>query len=202
MASVTPQTKLSQNLGNGKGETSTVQSARRLTRRHFESKVAGELPRLRAGAKLSQRPGWPKVSTQTSTSALKALTAALSSKPASKSFNFLPLTFCTSSAIWQQRSRKAAIFLKSSAVQPRVVIAGAPMRAPPGDRAEASPGTQLRFKVMEHTSQTFSILEPVRPCGRTSHRMRWLSVPPLAKVWPFSTMARPNVAAFSTTFFE
>ena len=33
--------------------------------------------------------------------------------------------------------------LKSSVVQPRVVIASAPMRTPPGESAEASPRTVL-----------------------------------------------------------
>ena len=36
-------------------------------------------------------------------------------------------------------SRKPAILLKSSVIQLRVVIAGAPMRTPPGESAEASP---------------------------------------------------------------
>ena len=62
-------------------------------------------------------------------------------------------------------SRKPAILLKSSVVQPRVAIAGAPMRTPPGESAEASPGTVLRFKEMDAASHTFFTL--VSPKGST-----------------------------------
>ena len=49
-------------------------------------------------------------------------------------------------------SRKPAILLKSSVIQLRVVIVGASMRTPPGESAEASPGTVWRFKVMDAAS--------------------------------------------------
>merc|ERR1712151_1237984 len=124
--------------------------------------------------------GYPKPTAQASTSALKATTSALSFRPSSKSFSFLPFFSCTDKAIWQHLSRKRAIFLNSSLPQPRVVIAGEPMRTPPGDNAEASPCTQLRFNDIEAASQTFSTLPPVSPCGRTSQRTKWLSVPSLA----------------------
>ena len=57
-------------------------------------------------------------------------------------------------------SRKPAILLMSSVIQPRVVIVGASMRTPPGESAEASPGTVLRFKEMDAASHTFSTLDP------------------------------------------
>merc|ERR1712146_659579 len=76
------------------------------------------------------------------------------------------------------------------------------MRTPPGDNADASPGTVFLFRVIETQSQTFSTLEPVRPCGRRSHKTKWLSVPPVASLWPFSTKVAAKVAAFSTTHFE
>mmetsp|Transcript_41267 Transcript_41267/g.115261 ORF Transcript_41267/g.115261 Transcript_41267/m.115261 type:complete len:216 (+) Transcript_41267:546-1193(+) len=128
--------------------------------------------------------------------------SALSARPASKSFSFLPFSACTFSAIWQQRSKNSAIFLNSGTWQPRVVIAGEPMRTPPGDSAEASPWTAFRFSEMEASSQTFSTLEPVRPCGRRSQRTRWLSVPSLASLWPFACSAAARVFAFSTTRCE
>mmetsp|Transcript_113734 Transcript_113734/g.157394 ORF Transcript_113734/g.157394 Transcript_113734/m.157394 type:complete len:254 (-) Transcript_113734:393-1154(-) len=136
------------------------------------------------------------------TSFLRATMSALPSRPSSKSFSFLPFSAWIFSAIWQQRSRKAAIFWKSSALQPRVVMAGEPMRTPPGDKAEASPCTALRFREIEAISQTFSSLEPVRPCGRRSQSTRWLSVPSLASLWPLDFRVSASVLAFSTTHFE
>mmetsp|Transcript_9990 Transcript_9990/g.29836 ORF Transcript_9990/g.29836 Transcript_9990/m.29836 type:complete len:242 (-) Transcript_9990:172-897(-) len=123
-------------------------------------------------------------------------------RAASKSFSFFPFSSCTLSAMLQQRSRKPAILRKSSSVQPRVVIAGEPMRTPPGESAEASPCTALRFREMEAPSQTFSSLEPVRPCGRRSQRTRWLSVPLLASLCPFSMRAAARAWELVTTEAE
>mmetsp|Transcript_106116 Transcript_106116/g.295506 ORF Transcript_106116/g.295506 Transcript_106116/m.295506 type:complete len:254 (+) Transcript_106116:395-1156(+) len=139
---------------------------------------------------------------QASTSPLSCAMSALPTRPASKSLSFLPFSSWTLRAIWQQRSKNSAIFRKSSEVQPRVVIAGAPRRTPPGESAEASPCTALRFSVMEAISQTFSTLDPVKPCGRKSHRTRWLSVPSLASLWPFDCSVFAKTSAFATTFFE
>merc|ERR1712061_561609 len=150
----------------------------------------------------THKPGYPKVLAQPSTSVLNCAMSALPASPASKSFNFLPFSCCTFKAIWQHRSRNPAIFLKSSAAQPRVVIAGAPMRTPPGDKAEASPCTALRFSVIDAISQTFSSFEPVRPCGRKSQSTKWLSVPSLASLWPFSFSVSARVLALVTTALE
>mmetsp|Transcript_90730 Transcript_90730/g.256433 ORF Transcript_90730/g.256433 Transcript_90730/m.256433 type:complete len:216 (+) Transcript_90730:445-1092(+) len=128
--------------------------------------------------------------------------SALPARPASKSFNFLPFSVCTFSAIWQHRSKNSAIFWNSATLQPRVVIAGEPMRTPPGDSAEASPWTALRFSEIEANSQTFSTLEPVRPCGRRSQRTRWLSVPSLASLWPLAWRPSASAFALATTFCE
>mmetsp|Transcript_38892 Transcript_38892/g.93328 ORF Transcript_38892/g.93328 Transcript_38892/m.93328 type:complete len:222 (-) Transcript_38892:581-1246(-) len=76
------------------------------------------------------------------------------------------------------------------------------MRTPPGERAEASPCTALRFSEMDAPSQTFSSFEPVRPCGRTSQRTRWLSVPSLASLWPFACSALASAWEFATTAAE
>mmetsp|Transcript_113733 Transcript_113733/g.157387 ORF Transcript_113733/g.157387 Transcript_113733/m.157387 type:complete len:293 (-) Transcript_113733:90-968(-) len=137
-----------------------------------------------------------------STSFLRATMSALLARPASKSFNFLPFSACTFRQIWQHLSRNSAIFLKSSWPQPRVVIAGAPMRTPPGERAEASPCTALRFSEMDASSQTFSTLEPVKPCGLKSQSTRWLSVPSLASLWPFDLRVSARTFALTHTFFE
>mmetsp|Transcript_26385 Transcript_26385/g.79535 ORF Transcript_26385/g.79535 Transcript_26385/m.79535 type:complete len:242 (+) Transcript_26385:150-875(+) len=123
-------------------------------------------------------------------------------RAASKSLSFLPFSAWTLSAIWQQRSRKQAIWRKSSAPQPRVVIAGVPTRTPPGESAEASPCTALRFSEMEAPSQTFSSLEPVSPCGRRSQSTRWLSVPSLASLWPLALRASARAPALATTAEE
>mmetsp|Transcript_37835 Transcript_37835/g.75401 ORF Transcript_37835/g.75401 Transcript_37835/m.75401 type:complete len:254 (-) Transcript_37835:632-1393(-) len=138
---------------------------------------------------------------QDSTSFFSCAMSAFPTRPASKSLSFLPFSSCTFSAIWQQRSRNSAIRLKSSWVQPRVVMAGDPMRTPPGESAEASPCTALRFKEIDAISQTFSSLEPVRPCGRKSQRTRWLSVPSLASLWPFDCNVLARVSALATTCF-
>mmetsp|Transcript_109442 Transcript_109442/g.274135 ORF Transcript_109442/g.274135 Transcript_109442/m.274135 type:complete len:254 (+) Transcript_109442:471-1232(+) len=139
---------------------------------------------------------------QASTSLRNCTTSALSAKPASKSFSFLPFSCWTFRAIWQQRSRNSAIFLKCSVVQPRVVIAGEPMRTPPGDSAEASPCTALRFSEMEESSQTFSSFEPVSPWGRKSQSTKWLSVPSLASLWPLDCSVLARVSALATTAWE
>mmetsp|Transcript_32391 Transcript_32391/g.100993 ORF Transcript_32391/g.100993 Transcript_32391/m.100993 type:complete len:254 (+) Transcript_32391:211-972(+) len=123
-------------------------------------------------------------------------------RAASKSFSFFPFSSCTLSAMLQQRSRKPAILRKSSSVQPRVVIAGEPMRTPPGESAEASPCTALRFREMEAPSHTFSSFEPVRPWGRRSQRTRWLSVPSLASLWPLLFSSSASDWEFAMTALE
>ena len=67
---------------------------------------------------------------------------------------------CTFGLMAKLQSPSAAITRLS------LVIAGAPMRTPPGESAEASPGTVLRFKEMDAASHNFSTLDPVSPCGR------------------------------------
>mmetsp|Transcript_128747 Transcript_128747/g.400566 ORF Transcript_128747/g.400566 Transcript_128747/m.400566 type:complete len:201 (-) Transcript_128747:618-1220(-) len=76
------------------------------------------------------------------------------------------------------------------------------MRTPPGERAEASPCTALRFREMDASSQTFSSFEPVRPWGRRSQRTRWLSVPSLASLWPLPMRVSANAWALATTALE
>merc|ERR1711972_701129 len=146
---------------------------------------------MRAGARTGHYPFVPTPSEAGVTEAdgpglnlrLQRLDLGVGRQPELEVLQFLPFSCCTFSAMWQHLSRKPAIFLKSSAVQPRVVMAGAPMRTPPGDNAEASPCTAFLFSEMEDSSQTFSSLEPVRPWGRKSHKTRWLSVPSLASLW-------------------
>merc|ERR1712072_305128 len=137
----------------------------------------------------TQMPGKPKALAKASTSFLTSSTSLHTFNPASKSLSFLPFSFWICSAIWQQRSKKPAIFSKSALVQPRVVMAGVPMRTPPGESADASPWTAFRFSEIDAASHTFSTLEPVRPCGRRSHRTKWLSVPSLASLWPLAISA-------------
>jgi hypothetical protein len=52
---------------------------------------------------------------------------------------------------------------------PRDVMAGAPMRTPPGVMADTSPTTAFLLSVMCARSHTLSILLPVTPCGREPH---------------------------------
>merc|ERR1712217_499697 len=146
--------------------------------------------------------GYPKAVAKASTSFLSARTSLHSLRPISKSFNFLPFSFWICKAIWRHLSRNSAIFLKSSSVHPLVVIAGVPMRTPPGDRAEASPCTAFLFNDIEAASHTFSTLDPVRPCGRKSQRIKWLSVPSLASLWPLAFSASASDFAFDTTRLE
>mmetsp|Transcript_31050 Transcript_31050/g.81310 ORF Transcript_31050/g.81310 Transcript_31050/m.81310 type:complete len:202 (+) Transcript_31050:242-847(+) len=91
----------------------------------------------------------------------------------------------------------SATHSNSTSLNPRVVMAGAPTRMPPGERAERSPGTQFLFRVTLTASQIFSILEPVTPRGRRSIRQRWFSVPPVARDSPFLTSSSPRRLAFA-----
>merc|ERR1719223_891951 len=109
------------------------------------------------------KPGKPKPMAKDSTSFFKASISLLFWSPSSKSFSFLPFSCCTCKEILIARSKNSATFSKSSVVQPRVVIEDAPIRIPPGESADASPCTQLRFNEIEQASQTFSTLEPVSP---------------------------------------
>mmetsp|Transcript_13536 Transcript_13536/g.39232 ORF Transcript_13536/g.39232 Transcript_13536/m.39232 type:complete len:233 (+) Transcript_13536:84-782(+) len=138
-------------------------------------------------------------SAQASTLARISLMTSLASIPTTKSFSILPLLAWTalhsSSTSW----RKAAICLKSPSPRPLEVIAGAPIRTPPGVIADTSPTTAFLFSVMWQRSHAFSIFDPVTPSGRKSHRIKWLSVPPVTKLYPFATKAAPSAREFLTT---
>ncbi len=54
---------------------------------------------------------------------------------------------------------------KSASLSPREVMAGAPMRTPPGARALTSPTTAFLLRVMCTRSHAFSILLPLMPCA-------------------------------------
>merc|ERR1711957_1040409 len=66
----------------------------------------------------------------------------------------------------------SAIFSKSFSTRVRVVMAGAPIRTPPGVTADRSPGTQFLFSVMLTASHIFSNLDPVTLLGFRSQRTR------------------------------
>lgn len=55
---------------------------------------------------------------------------------------------------------------KSGSWRPRLVMAGAPMRTPPGASALTSPTTAFLFSVMCTRSHAFSILFPLMPCSQ------------------------------------
>ena len=61
---------------------------------------------------------------------------------------------------------------KSDSLRPREVMAGAPMRTPPGASADTSPTTAFLFSVMCTRSHAFSILLPFTPCMCTEVPMR------------------------------
>lgn len=52
--------------------------------------------------------------------------------------------------------------------RPREVMAGAPMRTPPGVMADTSPTTAFLLRVMCARSHTLSILLPVTPCQHST----------------------------------
>ena len=95
------------------------------------------------------------------------------STPAWPSSNFVNVTSFLSGALawmvlasWTAPWSMSATASKSASLRPRVVMAGAPMRTPPGESAETSPGTAFLFSVIWQTSQIFSILLPVTPSGQ------------------------------------
>ena len=96
---------------------------------------------------------------------------------------------------------RSATRVKSSSSMPRVVMAGAPMRMPPGMSAEVSRGTLFLLRVMCARSRMRSTLAPSMPLGRRSQRMRWLSVPPETRVYPSSVSRLARAAQFLTTCF-
>eukprot|EP00959_Pyramimonas_sp_CCMP1952_P183017 3827091-Pyramimonas_sp.AAC.1 len=128
---------------------------------------------------LSSKLGMGKVLAKASTSALRAATSALFSRPTTKSFSILPCDACTLMQICAARCRNSPTLTKSASKRPLEVMAGVPMRTPPGLSALASPRTAFLLRVMWQSSQTFSILFPEMLSGRISHRIRWLSVPPV-----------------------
>lgn len=73
-------------------------------------------------------------------------------------------------------------FSKSPSLRPRDVMAGMPMRTPPGVSAETSPATEFMLSVMCAASHAACILLPVMPWSRRSQSSRWFSLPPVAMV--------------------
>lgn len=65
--------------------------------------------------------------------------------------------------------KKSAMVSKSASLRPREVMAGAPMRTPPGARALTSPTTAFLLSVMCTRSHAFSILLPFTPCQPTDN---------------------------------
>mmetsp|Transcript_5467 Transcript_5467/g.19949 ORF Transcript_5467/g.19949 Transcript_5467/m.19949 type:complete len:216 (-) Transcript_5467:845-1492(-) len=100
---------------------------------------------------------------------------------------------------WMPRSMKSATATKSCSTKPRVVMAGAPMRMPPGTTAERSPGTEFLLRVMAARSSTASTRAPSRPLGRRSSSTRWLSVPPETNVYPSSSSRAASAWLLLTT---
>lgn len=81
-----------------------------------------------------------------------------------KSFKSRPCLFCRSLHSSMASCRNSAICSKSASLRPLDVMAGAPMRTPPGVIADTSPTTAFLFRVMWHRSQHLSILLPVIFC--------------------------------------
>lgn len=82
----------------------------------------------------------------------------------SKSLSFFPCLdwslLHTSKTSWSM----SAICSKSASLRPLEVMAGAPIRTPPGAMALTSPTTAFLFTVIWQISHAFSILLPVIPC--------------------------------------
>ena len=62
-----------------------------------------------------------------------------------------------------------------------------------------SKGTPFLLQVMPARSRLSSVMLPVRPLGRRSTSMRWVSVPPVTMSQPPSIRVAARVRAFSTT---
>lgn len=74
-------------------------------------------------------------------------------------------------------STNRATCLKSFSVNPLEVRAGAPIRNPPGTKADLSPGTVFLLAAMWPNSKTLSTLLPSTPLGLKSTNTKWFSVP-------------------------
>mmetsp|Transcript_31436 Transcript_31436/g.68743 ORF Transcript_31436/g.68743 Transcript_31436/m.68743 type:complete len:269 (+) Transcript_31436:84-890(+) len=148
---------------------------------------------------LSLKLGIGKLLAKASTSVLRAATSALFSSPTTKSFSILPCDCCTEMQICAARCKNSPTLTKSASNRPREVMAGVPMRTPPGLSALASPNTAFLLRVMWPSSQTFSILFPEMLSGRISHRRRWLSVPPVTILYSFSIMYAASALALALT---
>ena len=78
-----------------------------------------------------------------------------------------------SMALMHVRPESTAISLKSSPVQLGVVIAGVPIRTPPGDSADASPVRSVPVeRDGSHSNHLLSTFEHVKPFGRKSHKTK------------------------------
>eukprot|EP00955_Chlamydomonas_euryale_P086449 364215-Chlamydomonas_euryale.AAC.4 len=147
------------------------------------------------------KPGMGKPAANASTRERMSATLGLASSAATKSFSALPLSACSSLHSDSTSSKNSPMRSKSASRSPRLVIAGAPMRTPPGANADTSPMTVFLLRVMWHMSHAFSILEPVTPSGRRSHRTKWFSVPPVTSVPPAVMSALASAAELATTCF-
>mmetsp|Transcript_7177 Transcript_7177/g.12489 ORF Transcript_7177/g.12489 Transcript_7177/m.12489 type:complete len:210 (+) Transcript_7177:160-789(+) len=120
-----------------------------------------------------------------------------------KDLSFLPSSvFFKSTAIDTARSKNSATFAKSSSVNPREVRAGAPIRIPPGVKAEVSPGIVFLFVAMQASSRTRSTRAPSIPRDDfRSTKTKWLSVPPLTRAYPNLLSSSAKRALFFRTCF-
>src|ERR671937_1645390 len=106
----------------------------------------------------------------------------------------------TSSRPAIRSATQSAISRISAGPIPRVVTLGLPSLIPLGLNFDASSkGMALRFTVIPTPSATSCTCFPLRPCGRRSISMRWLSVPPLTSLSPRSCSRAASAFAFSTT---
>src|SRR5438876_1045405 len=95
------------------------------------------------------------------------------------------------------RPMSAPIRSISASRMPRVVTAGVPMRMPDAIAGLfGSYGIVFLFTVIPTASSAFSATLPVRPSGRTSTSMRWLSVPPDTRRSPAFASDAARVRAF------
>ena len=95
--------------------------------------------------------------------------------------------------------RRIATVLKSWGERLLDVSAAVPMRIPPGESADMSPGTEFLLSDILTRSHRASTLLPVIQRGLRSMRMRWLSVPPVASLYPRSRSDLARVLALITT---
>ena len=94
------------------------------------------------------------------------------------------------------------IFFISASPRPRVVTAAVPIRTPLVTAGFwGSPGMAFLFRVMWLASQRVCSSLPVTCMGRRSASIRWLSVPPVTRSKPSSSMAPARTLAFFTTLW-